>query len=582
MKQKKGLALLFVLVMLLSLTACAGNGGEAQTESTVGETNAAGDASGTETAEGFYVPESEGGKTTDQFTILAGWTSESPNNTKVQQVMKDELGIDYQVEYMQSNDYMTTLNLKLSSGADLPDIMIFPYDKSVESALTTADRVMNLNDIYTNEKLNNIPNIDSQVQDYIKTSSGDLWWIPGYYALEYDEPWGGWTVDAWWVRTDLLKQAGKTKEDLKTIEGMEETLRAFAKLKNENGSNIIPLSFAQSYGQSESQSPEERIILSTFGVDTANGVSGMPAVMDNNGEKVFLYDNPNYKEAYFWMNKMYREGLIDMETTTMSQERFKEKITSGQIGMFTTDLWVSGLNETWKNYDSGDDSVTFYYEPVANPEVEGVEKAYTSYVNPNPGYMVYINKDTAHLNAVLNFLEWVNEPSPYIGQEVNEGPRGVLWDFVDEDAGTWDFEASYKVERDSGDSARVAACTHQLWQFASYSNQWYAWWNQNTGGNKAGANLVSQWCKYISGDIVNHRAINDMDSVKADVDSVIAKSLESLHNVVDEYTAKLIMADSDDKFQEVYDEFKEQLELRANWSQMKAEWMTLYQEQSQN
>lgn len=577
MKLRKGLTVLLIISLLLSFTACKSSTGDQAADDTkavdasVSGTTAAEAATSTD---GFYVSEEAGGKTTDQFTILAGWTSESPNDTKVQQVMKEQLGIDYQVEYMQSNDYMTTLNLQLSSGAQLPDVMIFPYDKTVENALTTADRVMKLNDVYASDKLTNISNIDIKIQDYIKTSDGDTWWLPGYYALEYDQPWGGWTVDAWWVRTDLLEKAGKSKEDLKTIEGMEETLRTFAELKDDNGNNIIPLCFAQG------QNHEERIILSTFGVDTTNGVSGMPSVMEQNGEKVFIYDNPNYKVAYKWMNEMYNDGLIDLEVTTMSQERFKEKIESGQIGMFTTDLWISGLNETWKNYDSGADSVTFNYEPIQDPQVQNIEKGYTSFTNPNPGFMVFINKDTKHLNAALNFLDWVNEPVATRGQEMNEGPVGVLWDFIDKETGSWDFEASYKVERDSGDSARVAACTHQLWQFASYSNEWYAWWNQATTGNKAGAGLVSQWCKYISNEIVNHRAINDMDSVKADVDSVIAMNLESLKNVVDEYSAKMIMADSEEKFEKVYTEFQEQLELRAHWSEMKAEWEKLYQEQS--
>lgn len=565
MKFRKVLSVLLVGTMLMSLVAC---GKSSKVETVEGTTS--------EETSGFYVSEKEGGKTSDKFTIWAGWTSESPNDTTVQQVMKEQLGIDYEVEYMQSSDYMTTLNLKLSSGAELPDIMIFPYDKSVESALLTADRVMNLNDIYASDTLANIPAIDSRIQDYIANSAGDKLWIPGYYALEYDEPWGGWTVDAWWVRTDLLDQAGKTKDDLKTITGMEETMRAMAELKDANGKNIIPLSFAQG------ENHEERIILATFGVDTANGVSGMPAVMNVNNENVFMYDNANYKAAYQWMNKMYREKLIDMEVTTMSKERFTEKIESGQVGMFTTDLWISGLNETWKSYDSAADSVTFNFEPVVSPQVEGVEKAYTGYVNPNPGYMVYINKDTDNLNAVLNFLEWANDPSPYRGQEVNEGPIGVLWDFVDEESGAWDFEESYKVERDSGDSARVAACTHQLWQFASYSNQWYAWWNQDVGVSKAGAGLVSKWCKYVSSEVVNHRAITAMDSVKTDVDGMISTNLESMKNVVDEYSAKLIMADSDDKFESVYKEFKEQLELRAHWSEMKVEWSTLFEEQSVN
>ncbi len=577
MKVKKIISCLLIAMMLVTMAACGKNENDGATANAGQDDNSgsSGTASNAATsdADGFYTSVAAGGETTDQVSILVGWTSESPNDTLVQQLMKEKVGIDYVCEYMQSSDYLTTLNLKLSSGADLPDIMIFPYDINVQSALITADRIMNLNDVYTSDKLTNIPNIDSRIQSYIKTSSGDMWWIPGWYANEYDNPWGGWTVDAWWIRTDLLEAAGKTDADVTTIEGLEDTMRAMATLTDSNGSAIIPLSFVQG------DNHEERLIISTFGVDTANGVSGMPAVMNIDGNFVFEYDNPNYKEAYRWMNQMYREGLIDMEVATMSQERFKEKIVSGQIGMFTTDLWESGLNETWKNYNTGDESVTMYYEPYNDPAVEGVTSGSTSYVNPNPQYMVYINKDTKHVNAALNFLEWVNDPSPYRQQEISEGPVDTNWYFTDEASGTWDFEESYKEERDSGDSARVAAVTPQLWQFASYSNAWYPWWNQNQTGATVGAGLTSKYCKVCNSEVINFRSITDYDNVKVDVDSVISENLASLKSVVDEYTAKMVMADSDEKFEEYYTEFQKRLDLVANWSEMKDEWMTLYTEQ---
>ncbi len=579
MKAKKLIACILTAVMLMSAAACSNTGSSNGSNTGSSENSASQDLDSVQNSgstDGFYTSVETGGETSDQVSILVGWTSESPNDTMVQQLMKEKVGIDYVCEYMQSSDYLTTLNLKLSSGAELPDVMIFPYDINVQSALITADRIMKLNDVYSSDKLTNIPNIDSRVQDYIKTSSGDMWWIPGWYANEYDSPWGGWTVDAWWIRTDLLEAAGKTASDVTTIDGLEDTMRAMATLTDSNGNAIIPLSFVQG------DNHEERLIVSTFGVDTANGVSGMPAVMNIDGEFVFMYDNPNYKEAYRWMSQMYREGLIDMEVATMSQERFKEKIVSGQIGMFTTDLWESGLNETWKNYNSGDESVTMYYEPYNNPTVSGVTSGSTSYVNPNPQYMVYINKDTQHLNAALNFLEWVNDPSPYRQQEISEGPVGEYWYFTDEATGTWDFEASYKEERDSGDSARVAAVTPQLWQFACYSNAWYPWWNQNQEGATVGAGLTSKYCKVCNSEIINFRNIADYDNVKVDVDSVISENLASLKAVVDEYTAKMVMAGSDAEFEDCYNEFQERLDLVASWSEMKAEWMSLYQEQYGN
>lgn len=106
----------------------------------------------------------------------------------------------------------------------------------------------------------NIAAIGERVKDFIRDENGDMWYIPGWYAMEYDDPWGGWTLDAWWIRKDLMEETGVTEEDLTTIEGMEEALRKFAQCKDENGKPVVPLSFIQGSGQ-------ERIILSTFGLD---------------------------------------------------------------------------------------------------------------------------------------------------------------------------------------------------------------------------------------------------------------------------------------------------------------------------
>ena len=567
--KKKLLATILAAVMALSMTACSKTEPAANSEAAdnavdtavAEETGASGDAT-----DGFYLSEAEGGKTTDTFTIWVGWTSECPDDTKVQQAMREKLGIDYKLEFMQSDDILTTVNLKLSSGAELPDVMLFGYNPEVASALLGADRVMNLNDIYESDKVPNIKAIDDRIKDFIKDENGDMWYIPGWYAMEYDEPWGGWTTDAWWVRSDLMEQTGVTEEQLSTIEGMEEALKKFAQCKDENGKPVIPLSFVQGDGQ-------ERIILSTFGVDTKAGVSRMPAVMKKGGEFVFIYDNPDYKAAYQWMNKMYREGLIDMEATTMQSERYQEKIKSGQVAVAITDVWSGQMFADGMTQDS----VAQYFKPVANPKVEGVEKAYTSYVDPNPQNMIFINKDTKNLNAVLNFLNWANEAEPIRQQELNEGPVGTYWDFTTDMK--WKFDDDYEVERNSGDQARVDACTPQLYQFAAYSNQWYPWFEQDLDVITLGQELVQKYCIEVGEKLVNHRSITDLDKVKLNSESVVSENLEALNAVVKEYTAKMIMAKTDAEFEDAYDAFLKQIDLRADWNAMKEEWLEAYQEQ---
>ncbi len=573
--KKKILAALLAGILVLGTAACTGSsdaGNSVQTPETTDQVSAG-------EGNGFYVSEAEGGKTTDQFSIWCGWTSSAPDDTMVQKITREQLGIDYKVEFIQDNDFMSTLNMKLSSNAQMADIIVVPYNIAAENALITAGRVMNLTDIYSSDKLKNLPGLNEKLKDFMKDEEGNMWYVPGWYAMEYEEPWPGWTLDAWWVRTDLLEQVGANKEDLKTIEGLEQVMRDMAKLKDENGNSIIPLSFVQS-----DNAFQERIILATFGVDTAGGGSNMPAVMKEGDEFVFLYDNPKYKAAYQWMNQMYREGLIDMEVSTQSKERFVEKLESGQVGIFTTDLWISNFNETWRNYTDYGQSVTLNYEPVDDPAVAGVEKGHTTYVNPNPGYMLFINKDTEHLNAVLNFLEWVNEPDPYRGHELSEGPRGVYWDLVDEEAGTWTYiDEEYDSIRNSGDLAQKASATPELWQLTPYTKEWYPWWNVYVDPQEKTMNeMVNTWCDYVGAEIGNHRVVTDADQVKASAESTIAQNITSLNAVVNEYTAKMIMADSDEKFEQAYQEFLKQLNSRGKWDKMKEEWNSLYQEQYGN
>jgi len=94
--------------------------------------------------------------------------------------------------------------------------------------------------------------------------------------------------------------------------------------------------------------------------------------------------------------------------------------------------------------------------------------------------------------------------------------------------------------------------------------------------------MTGIWSKYVGEEIVNHRVITDADSVVVSADSIIAQNKESLNSVREEYTAKMIMAESDEKFESAYQEFLKQLDARGKWSEMKEEWHTLYNEQFGN
>lgn len=501
------------------------------------------------------------------ITLWAGMSSNCPEETLHQGTIRDLLGINYTVEWTQG-DFLTTLNMKINSN-ELPDICVFWNDTVAANALINSGLVQPVDAFVQDpEKYPNLAAIPAETLDYIRASTpdGQLWYLPGNYAIEVDDPWPGWTVDAWWVRKDLLAEAGMQLEDLNTLEGFEKFARSMFGKVTADGLPVQPISYSSESGYN--------IILNAFGIDTGAGKSGMPAVSLVNGEKVFLYDHPNLKNAYAWMNKMYREGLLDMEVTTQKNERLTEKMNSGEIGIYPGSAWAPGLNNAWYAMQTEADNVAAAnLEPVKIPLAEGVTEAgKVSYVNPYNNAMVFISKDCENLDAVLKYLDWCNRQDPITQQEVNEGPEGVYWYWIDEPYGEWDFVPEYKAMRDSGDQALVDTCTTQMYYLSNYSRLWYPWWTQHSTSQNPFATRLNECCQLISSTFGTTRAMHVYDGVPMLAGGKLERYLPTLQAVADEYGARLIMAGSDGDFDAVWEEFQSQLESRGHWSEVKAEW----------
>ena len=501
------------------------------------------------------------------ITLWAGMSSNCPEETLHQGTIRDLLGINYTVEWTQG-DFLTTLNMKINSN-ELPDICVFWNDTVAANALINSGLVQPVDAFVQDpEKYPNLAAIPAETLDYIRASTpdGQLWYLPGNYAIEVDDPWPGWTVDAWWVRKDLLAEAGMQLEDLNTLEGFEKFARSMFGKVTADGLPVQPISYSSESGYN--------IILNAFGIDTGAGKSGMPAVSLVNNEVVFLYDHPNLKSAFAWMNKMYREGLLDMEVTTQKNERLTEKMNSGEIGIYPGSAWAPGLNNAWYAMQTEADNVAAAnLEPVKIPLAEGVTEAgKVSYVNPYNNAMVFISKDCENLDAVLKYLDWCNRQDPITQQEVNEGPEGVYWYWIDEPYGEWDFVPEYKAMRDSGDQALVDTCTTQMYYLSNYSRLWYPWWTQQSTSQNPFATRLNECCQLISSTFGTTRAMHVYDGVPMLAGGKLERYLPTLQAVADEYGARLIMAGSDGDFDAVWEEFQSQLESRGHWSEVKAEW----------
>ncbi|MBW7461566.1 hypothetical protein K0U00_46665, partial [Paenibacillus sepulcri] len=172
---------------------------------------------------------------------------------------------------------------------------------------------------------------------------------------------------------------------------------------DESGKPLIPLSFL-------SDANDENVILSTFGVSTATAGGVIPVQKKGDGYE-FIYDNPQYKAAYQWMNKMYRANLLDHEAITDKSERYKEKNKTGRIAMNAGGFFNMDAH-LWEVLD-GPTEPAWYYEAVPYPQVDGVSAiGANQIVNPYPADDVFINKDTKNLEAILKFFDYTLTQNP--------------------------------------------------------------------------------------------------------------------------------------------------------------------------
>ncbi|SLJ89165.1 MULTISPECIES: hypothetical protein [unclassified Paenibacillus] len=534
LRQQKGrkLALLSLALLMFGITACSSS----STES--------------------------GSSSANSFKLWLGWNATINNQSMVQMYWKEkEPGIDVRLEATQG-DVMTELNLKLNTGG-FDDAALFSRSDVVTTAMTRSGSVLPLEQYFDMpDKYPGLASIPKIYLDQMKASDGHIYSIPTWFDQNPDDPWPGWASYGWFVRTDVLEKTGMTMDDLKSLDGIEKYLRLSAKQKDENGKPLIPLSFL-------SDASDENVILSTFGV-TVSTAGGVIPVEKQGNDFQFIYDNPHYKAAYQWMNHMFREGLLDHEAITDKKERYKEKNKSGRVAMNAGGFFNMDA-QLWEVLDGPTDPA-WYYDVIPYPKVDGVsEIGANQIINPYPANDVFINKNTKNLDSILAFFDYTLQPKPEQQQVVNEGPPGVFWDWVDKPLGKWVYtDEKYKALHDSGDQAKKASTTPELYAASSYSNDWYPWWNYGVTDPKGRFKTIEFTEKI--GKMGGTRVAENYDMVKAKPGGLWEKYLPELDNVRKEYKAKLIMAKDDSQFEQAWSDFQAALEKRAHWSELKQEW----------
>ncbi|QQZ63678.1 extracellular solute-binding protein [Paenibacillus sonchi] len=287
------------------------------------------------------------------------------------------------------NNYLQKLQTRIASG-DLPDLFI-PWN-GIENDLAKQGALADLTDLLPKYAPHVYDRIPQEIWDVVKSSDptgqGKIYYIP---AVTLTSDYGG------FIRQDWLDKLGLSMP--KTQEEYVKVLTAFRDQDpNGNGQkDELPVS-GRELG---------RWMDNIFGMYGVAMFEGYPAWDLYDGELTYSGVTPNMKDALQFMNKLYKENLLDNNTFLNKGNDWWSRITSEKVG-------------TWFHNAHGVQITAI--DPIAkvNPDVkiaalpaisaEGY-KGFTTHTNIGAPTWAVANKSEETTINVLKVIDWINNPA---------------------------------------------------------------------------------------------------------------------------------------------------------------------------
>lgn len=246
-----------------------------------------------------------------------------PEKDAVKQAIEKKLNVKIDAEMVDVQQYKTKLNLKMSSG-DIPDVVRIDFADDFQK-YAPLGAFVDLTDLI-NEK--DTPNIMREVSPEVFEQAkvnGRIYGIPYQGG-----PGAGYRWDLV-MRSDYLQEMGASAP--KTLDEYYNLLKQIKAAKPD----VIPLGgYTAQIGQVKYANNSFDNIFGAFGVT--------PGYFTEKDGKFSNYDiDPRMKDALAFLQKMYKEGLIDKEFATIKEEQLRAKLYSGKL--FSWMGWWSTAND---------------------------------------------------------------------------------------------------------------------------------------------------------------------------------------------------------------------------------------------
>lgn len=312
------------------------------------------------------------------------------------------------------------LNLMIASN-DLPDAIILEWSQPETKRLIESGQIYSIDELaekYAPDLMDMIP---EEVKTYHRQADGKLYYLPSFFSseAEFAQAIEKHNARPLFIQKGIYEALGSPH-----LESPEDLLKLLLDIK-EKYPDVKPFAI---------EPPLDVIQFGLAGSYTMQYLAGIFApetyardqYLENDKVKL-IFENPNFVEAARFLNTLYKEGLITVDTLMMRHENFGETTDAAQYavtGSFPIDIWKAHNPKVVAL--TGDESKT--YVPLNYFKYEGKEPQYAG--GRGAGWVAsMVTKNAKNPERVIRYLQycWSDQ-----GQLTNLfGREGVTYDFVD-------------------------------------------------------------------------------------------------------------------------------------------------------
>ncbi len=531
-KRFKVFATIMALLICVSivLTGCgSGDSAQESTKEPVASSTAA------ETSTDSNSTQMSWQKDTSPFTFdmyfFGAWGTGYPwRGSLVEKYITEATGVTPNIIIPTGNE-KEYLNVMIASN-DLPDAMVLEWFTPETKKLVQSGNIHAIDDLSAAHAPELMGMIADEIKSYHKQEDGKLYYLPSFFSSkeEFDSGLEKHNARPLFIQKGIYEGLGKPAVDtpekflqlLKDIKAKYPDVKPFA---------IEPPVDVNQFGLAGSYT------LNYFAGIFAPETLAKDQYLENDKIKM-IFENPNYVEAVRFLNKIYNEGLISVDTLMMKHENFGETTDSAQFavtGSFPIDVWKTHNPRVLSL--TKDEGKT--YMPLEFFKVDGKEPQYAG--GRGAGWVgSMVTKNAKNPERIIRYFQylWSDE-----GQLANLfGKEGETYEMRD-GLPYYKDEILKEMETDAANFANK-------YGFESRAVMWrskWAGWQKIAVAPQAYADYLNSVKSY--GVDIWEMGLDNLDPDTASNEGV---AFAKIKNIWNKYLSKMILAKNDAEFDSTY------------------------------